>query len=60
MIDISGGLTVSPGFSFAEMGITDTMARWPDNQKSNLIALAMMFIVFPLLAWLCVWFVRQN
>jgi len=35
------------------------MARWPDNQKANLIALAMMFVVFPLLAWLCVWFVRR-
>jgi hypothetical protein len=35
------------------------MARWPDNQKSNTIALAMMFILFPLLAWLCIWFVRR-
>lgn len=34
------------------------MARWPDNSRSNLIALALIFGLFPLLAWLCVLFMR--
>jgi hypothetical protein len=29
------------------------MARWPDNSKANLIAVALIFGLFPLLAWLC-------
>lgn len=34
------------------------MARWPDNSRSNLIALAAIFVLFPLLAWLCVLYMR--
>jgi TRAP-type C4-dicarboxylate transport system permease small subunit len=28
------------------------MARWPDERKANLIALALVFALFPLLCWL--------
>jgi hypothetical protein len=34
------------------------MARWPDNSKANVIALAMIFGLFPLLAWLCWWYLK--
>jgi hypothetical protein len=34
------------------------MARWPDNKKSNLVMLALIFMLFPLLAWLCTRFVQ--
>jgi hypothetical protein len=35
------------------------MGRWPDNRRSNLIAFALIFVLFPLLAWACVWFMRR-
>ncbi|MEK6261199.1 MAG: hypothetical protein AABP62_21575 [Planctomycetota bacterium] len=28
------------------------MARWPDDRKANLIAVALVFVLFPLLCWL--------
>ncbi len=28
------------------------MARWPDTPRANLIGLALIFGLFPLLAWL--------
>jgi len=28
------------------------MARWPDDRKANLIAVVLVFILFPLLCWL--------
>jgi hypothetical protein len=34
------------------------MARWPDNARSNLIAIALIFLGLPALCWLCWWFVR--
>lgn len=34
------------------------MARWPDNSRANLIAIGMVFVLFPLLAWLCVWYMN--
>lgn len=34
------------------------MGRWPDNSRSTLITFLMIFLLFPLLAWLCVWFMR--
>jgi hypothetical protein len=34
------------------------MARWPDNWRSNALAVAMIVIVLPLLCWLAWWFVR--
>jgi len=34
------------------------MARWPDQKRSTLITVALIFGVFPLLAWLTWWFVR--
>ena len=37
----------------------ETMGRWPDNPRSNLIAFASIFVLFPLLAWACVWFMRR-
>jgi len=36
------------------------MARWPDNARSNLIAFGLIFVLFPVLAWLCVWFVGRG
>ncbi|MDG2128993.1 MAG: hypothetical protein P8K08_13425 [Fuerstiella sp.] len=36
----------------------EIMARWPDNKKSNVVMLALIFLLFPLLAWLCAWFVN--
>ncbi len=35
------------------------MARWPDNPRSNFIALGLIFVLFPLLAWACVWFMNR-
>ncbi len=37
----------------------DRMARWPDNSKANFIALGLIFGLFPLLAWLCWWFLKS-
>jgi hypothetical protein len=34
------------------------MARWPDTTRSNVIALVMIFGLFPLLCLLAWWFVR--
>ena len=34
------------------------MARWPDNLRSTLTTAALIFILFPLLAWLAWMFVR--
>jgi hypothetical protein len=34
------------------------VARWPDNTRANLTALALIFVLLPLLCWLCWWFVR--
>ena len=28
------------------------MARWPDERKANVIALTLVFALFPLLCWL--------
>jgi hypothetical protein len=34
------------------------MARWPDNLRSNLATLGLVFILFPLLCLLAYWYVR--
>ena len=34
------------------------MARWPDNFRSNLATLAIVFVLFPLLCLLAWWYVR--
>ncbi len=34
------------------------MGRWPDNRRSNLIAFGLIFVLFPLLAWGCVWIMK--
>ena len=34
------------------------MARWPDNTRATLITALFIFVLFPLLCWLAVWFVR--
>lgn len=34
------------------------MARWPDNWKSNAVTFALIFLLFPLLCWLAIRFVR--
>jgi len=34
------------------------MGRWPDNPRSTLIGFLLIFVLFPLLAWLCLWFTR--
>jgi hypothetical protein len=36
------------------------MARWPDQSRSTLITIALIFVVFPLMAWLMWWFVRGG
>ncbi len=28
------------------------MARWPDERRTNLIALLLVFVLFPVLCWL--------
>lgn len=33
------------------------MGRWPDNKRSTLTTFALIFLLFPALAWLCVKFV---
>jgi predicted Na+-dependent transporter len=35
------------------------MGRWPDNPRSTLIGFLLIFVLFPLLAWLCLWFTRR-
>jgi len=35
------------------------MGRWPDNCRSTLVTFGLIFILFPLLAWLCIWFMRD-
>jgi hypothetical protein len=34
------------------------MARWPDNTRSTWLAVLLIFVLLPLLCWLCWWFVR--
>jgi len=34
------------------------MGRWPDNSRSTFITFLLIFVLFPLLAWLCMWFMR--
>lgn len=34
------------------------MARWPDNQRANLIAFSLIFVLLPLLCWLALRYVR--
>lgn len=34
------------------------MARWPDHLRSNLSTFLLIFVLFPLLAWLAWWFVK--
>lgn len=36
------------------------MARWPDNARSNLIALALIFGLLPVLCWLAWKWVQGN
>lgn len=33
------------------------MARWPDNTRSLLMTILLIFVLFPLLCWLAWWFV---
>ena len=35
------------------------MARWPDNLRANIWAILLIFIGFPLLCWLAIWFARR-
>ena len=34
------------------------MARWPDHWRSTVLAFALIFVLLPLLFWLCAWIVR--
>jgi hypothetical protein len=34
------------------------MARWPDQMRSNITVLALIFVVLPLLCWLAWMFVQ--
>jgi hypothetical protein len=36
------------------------MARWPDQRRSNITILVLMFVVFPLLCWLAYTWVRGH
>ena len=36
------------------------MARWPDNSRANMIALILVFALFPALCWLAWWWVRGG
>ena len=38
----------------------ETMGRWPDNPRSNLIAFASIFVLFPLLACCVIAFAASN
>lgn len=35
------------------------MARWPDRARSNLIAILLIFGMFPLLCWFAWWYVKR-
>jgi hypothetical protein len=35
------------------------MGRWPDEKRSVVTTAALIFILFPLLCWLALWFVRR-
>jgi len=34
------------------------MGRWPNEKRSSLTTFLLIFVLFPLLAWLAMWFVR--
>ncbi len=34
------------------------MARWPDSPRSNVIAIVLVFALFPLLCWLAAAYIR--
>ena len=36
------------------------MGRWPNEQRGTWTTLLIMFVVFPLLAWLAWWWVRGS
>lgn len=36
------------------------MGRWPDNHRSTLLTFVLIFVLFPLLCWLCWWFVQPS
>ncbi len=40
-------------------GSSTPMGRWPDSSRSTLVTFSLIFILFPLLALLCVWFMRS-
>ncbi len=35
------------------------MGRWPDRTRSIVTTFLLIFVAFPLLAWLVTWFVRR-
>ena len=40
------------------MKLPKHMARWPDNFRANLVGIALIFVVLPLLCWLAWWWVN--
>jgi len=34
------------------------MARWPDNTRATLTGFVLIFVLLPVLIWLCWWIVR--
>jgi len=36
------------------------MGRWPDSRRSTLIGFLLIFVLFPVLAWLCVQFMKVG
>jgi hypothetical protein len=35
------------------------MGRWPDTPRATLTGFLLIFVLFPLLAWLCLWFMGR-
>jgi hypothetical protein len=35
------------------------MARWPNERRANLIAIGLIFVLFPCLCWLTWWLMQE-
>jgi hypothetical protein len=35
------------------------MGRWPNEKRSSITTFLLIFVAFPLLAWLAWWYVRR-
>src|SRR5690606_4718915 len=55
---LPGAVSPRPKSRFPSLTNSTSMARWPDNWRSNLVALLMIFVILPLLCALAWWYVR--